>query len=87
MESYAHYAWPKVASGLFRRNGLVVALVAALSVAAFVLGFVAWSEPGAVFAVERGAGAFYRLMPHRAMVAIFGAAFLYAIALLSIAVD
>jgi citrate/tricarballylate utilization protein len=40
---------------------------------------VAWHDPAALFAVHTGPGAFYRLMPHNTMVAIFGAAFLYAI--------
>jgi citrate/tricarballylate utilization protein len=77
--SYATYAWPRALSGLFARNGLAISLIAALSVAAFIVGFVAWHDPAALFAVHTGPGAFYRLMPHNAMVAIFGAAFLYAI--------
>jgi citrate/tricarballylate utilization protein len=77
-ESYAHYAWPPAAAGLFQRNGLVITLIAALSVAAFIAGFAAWTDPGALFAAHLGPGSFYRLMPHNAMVAIFGAAFLYA---------
>jgi citrate/tricarballylate utilization protein len=78
-ESYAAYAWPPALSGLFARNGLAVSLIAALSVAAFIAGFVAWHDPAALLATHTGPGAFYRLMPHNAMVAIFGAAFLYAI--------
>ena len=78
-ESYAAYAWPRALSGLFARNGLAVSLIAALSVAAFIASFVAWTDPAALLAVHTGPGAFYRLMPHNAMVALFGAAFLYAI--------
>jgi citrate/tricarballylate utilization protein len=78
-ESYAAYAWPPALCGLFARNGLATAIIAALSVAAFIAGFVAWHDPAALFAVHSGPGAFYRLMPHNAMVALFGAAFLYAI--------
>ena len=78
-ESYAAYAWPRTLSGLFARNGLAISLIAALSVAAFIAGFVSWHDPAALFAVHTGPGAFYRLMPHNTMVAIFGAAFLYAI--------
>ena len=78
-ESYAHYAWPRAAAGLFQRNGLAIAVIAALSVAAFLLGFVAWTAPGELFAAQSGPGSFYRLMPHGAMVAIFGAVFLYSI--------
>lgn len=78
-QSYAAYAWPHALSGLFARNGLAISIIAALSVTAFIAGFVAWHDPAALFAVHTGPGAFYRLMPHNTMVAIFGAAFLYAI--------
>lgn len=78
-QSYAAYAWPRAFSGLFTRNGLAISLIAALSVAAFILGFVAWHDPQALFAARSGPGAFYALMPHDTMVAIFGAVFLYAI--------
>src|SRR5215469_5657040 len=75
-ESYAAYAWPGALSGLFARNGLVISVIAALSVAAFILGF---AKAGDMHAVHTGPGAFYALMPHNTMAALFGAAFLYAI--------
>ena len=78
-ESYAHYAWPRATGKLFERNGLVIALAAALGVTAFMVGFVAWTDPSVLFAAHTGPGAFYRLMPHNAMVLLFGAAFLYAL--------
>jgi citrate/tricarballylate utilization protein len=78
-ESYAAYAWPRVFSGLFARNGLVISIIAALSVAAFIFGFAAVHDPQVLFGVHTGPGAFYALMPHSAMAALFGAAFLYAI--------
>jgi citrate/tricarballylate utilization protein len=81
-DSYRHYAWPGALSGLFARNGLAVALIAAFSVAAFLLGFMAWHDSEVVFGVHDGPGSFYRLMPHNAMIALFGAAFLFAIAAL-----
>jgi len=76
-ESYAHYAWPGVFAGSFRRNGLAISLIAALSVTAFIAGFVAWHGSATLFGIHTGPGAFYRLMPHNAMAALFGAAFLY----------
>jgi citrate/tricarballylate utilization protein len=79
-DSYRAYAWPRACAGLFERNGLVIAIAAALSVAAFIAGFVAFHDPAVLFGVHKGPGAFYRLMPHGAMAALFGAAFLYAIA-------
>jgi citrate/tricarballylate utilization protein len=78
-ETYRAYVWPPPLAGMFERNGLVIAVVAALCVAAFLVGFVALDDPAAVFGAETGPGAFYRLMPHWAMAALFSAAFLYAL--------
>ena len=77
-ESYARYAWPAALAGVFARNGLAVTVLAAVSVAAFVIGFAAIVDPAALFSAH--AGDFYKVMPHRAMVALFGAVALYAIA-------
>jgi citrate/tricarballylate utilization protein len=76
-DSYVHYAWPRFLSGAFERNGLIITLTTALSVAAFIIGFVALRDPAVLFA--RNAGDFYKVMPHNAMVALFGAVMLYAI--------
>ena len=81
-ESYAAYAWPRAFSGMFARNGLAISLIAALSVAAFIFGFAAFNDRQVLLGIHTGPGAFYRLMPHNAMAALFGAAFLYAIAAL-----
>lgn len=78
-DSYRAYAWPAALRPLFDRNGLTVSLIAAFSVALFLLGFVAVHDPAVLFAVHSGPGAFYRLMPHDAMVAVFGGAFLYSL--------
>jgi citrate/tricarballylate utilization protein len=78
-ESWASYAWPRALSGLFARNGLAVSIIAALSVAAFVLGFAAVIDRQVLLGIHTGPGAFYALMPHSAMAWIFGLAFLYAI--------
>jgi len=85
-DSYAAYAWPRMFSGLFARNGLAISLIAALSVAAFIFGFAAFNDRQVLFGIHTGPGAFYRLMPHNAMAALFGAAFLYAIAALAMGV-
>jgi citrate/tricarballylate utilization protein len=78
-ESWAHYAWPRAFAGLFARNGLVISVIAALSVAAFIFGFAALNDPAILYGVHTGPGAFYKLMPHNAMAVLFSAAFLYAI--------
>jgi citrate/tricarballylate utilization protein len=78
-DSYRRYAWPAALAPIFDRNGLWIALIAALGVAVFIAGFVAWNDAAVLFGTHTGPGAFYRLMPHDAMVVVFGAAFLYAI--------
>ena len=77
-DSYAAYAWPQAFAGMFARNGLVISVIAALSVAAFIFGFAAVNDRAVLYGVHTGPGAFYKLMPHNAMAALFGAAFLYA---------
>ncbi len=76
-ESYAQYAWPGFLSGAFARNGLVITLLTAFGVAAFIFGFVAVKDPAVLFG--RHAGDFYKVMPHNAMVALFGSVFLFSI--------
>ena len=78
-DSYARYVWPGFLAPMFHRNGLMVTLIAALSVAAFVIGFAAWHDPAVMFGTHTGPGAFYRIMPHNTMIAIFGAAFLWSV--------
>ncbi|MDB5518342.1 MAG: tcuB [Tardiphaga sp.] len=85
-ESYEAYAWPRFLSGSFQRNGLVISIAAALSVAAFIIGFVLFRDTAVLLGSHTGPGAFYQLMPHNAMAALFGAAFLYAIVAISMGV-
>src|SRR5277367_2358550 len=85
-ESYAAYAWPRACAGLFARNGLAISIIAALSVAAFIFGFAAFNDREVLYGIHTGPGAFYRLMPHNAMVVLFGGAFLYAILALAMGV-
>lgn len=78
-QSYRAYAWPRALAPLFARNGLAVALTAALSLAGFLLGFLAAADPALLFGRLEGPGAFYAIMPHGLMVLLFGGAFLYAL--------
>jgi citrate/tricarballylate utilization protein len=78
-DSYRFYAWPRAFAPIFENNGLAVSLVTALSVAAFVFGLMAYSDPAVMFGTHVGPGSFYRIMPHNTMALIFGAAFLYAV--------
>jgi len=85
-ESYRAYAWPRVFSGLFERNGLAIASAGALGVVAFLLGFVIFNDSHSLFGSHTGPGAFYALMSHNAMALIFGAVFLYAIVAIAMGV-
>ncbi|WP_456717076.1 tricarballylate utilization 4Fe-4S protein TcuB [Bradyrhizobium sp. USDA 4353] len=77
-ESYADYAWPRALAPMFKRNGLAIALTAVLSIALFILGFVAFNDRTALLQSRHGPGSFYALMPHNTMALVFGAAFLWA---------
>ncbi len=85
-DSYQAYAWPRALSPLFARNGLAIGIIAAVSVAAFVAGFVAWREPSVLFGAHAGPGAFYALMPHDGMALLFSAVFIYAVIALTMGV-
>jgi citrate/tricarballylate utilization protein len=85
-ESYARYVWPRRLAPVFRRNGLVVALAAALAVALFIGGFVARHGVAVLLTVQTGPGAFYRLMPYDVMVALFGGFFLFAVLAMAMSV-
>jgi citrate/tricarballylate utilization protein len=85
-ESWAAYTWPRAFSGLFARNGLAISLIAALSVAAFIFGFAAVTDRQVLLGIHTGPGAFYALMPHNTIAALFGAALLYAIVALAMGV-
>ncbi len=84
-DSYAAYAWPPVCARLFARNGLVVTIIAALSIAAFVVGFAMSGERAALFSPATGPGAFYAQMPHNVMAWLFSAALIAAITALAMA--
>ena len=85
-QSYAAYVWPAAFAGVFARNGLAISVIAAISVAAFIFGFVAVNDPQVWLGVHTGPGAFYALMPHTAMAVLFSAALLYAIVALAMGV-
>jgi citrate/tricarballylate utilization protein len=69
-DSYRHYAWPRALAPLFDRNGLWITLLVVACVTGFILGFTGTAATP---------GDFYSLMPHTAMIALFGTVFLYAI--------
>ncbi|HMN80875.1 MAG TPA: tricarballylate utilization 4Fe-4S protein TcuB [Burkholderiaceae bacterium] len=79
--TYVEYAWPAPLGALYRRNGLALALAAAGGLSLFLVLLLAgrgglWHEPLA--------GNFYAVFPHGMLVALFGAAFGWAVLALAI---
>jgi citrate/tricarballylate utilization protein len=78
-DTYKSYVWPRALSPVFERNGLVISLITAVSVAGFFFGLMIFNDPSAMFGTHVGPGSFYLLLPHNTMALVFGAAFLYAV--------
>jgi citrate/tricarballylate utilization protein len=74
-ETYACYAWPGALGGLYRRNGLTLALATAAGLALTLLLARSLNTPS---------GNFYAVFPHGLMVALFGAAFGFAVLALAV---
>lgn len=77
--SYQRFVWPAPWANLFRHNAFWSGITTVAFVVAFVVGILAWYAPQAVFSTRVGTGAFYALIPHDILVAIFGILFAYAI--------
>lgn len=80
-QTYQDYAFPQALGRLYHRNGLALALATAGGLALFLLLVLAmrgslWHEPLA--------GNFYAIFPHNLLVAMFGAAFGWAVIALAI---
>jgi citrate/tricarballylate utilization protein len=74
-ETYRKYAWPGVFAGLFNRNRLALVLSAVLVPLLFVLALWATAGPFTMFSPHADAeGAFYQVMPHVPMTALFSLA-------------
>jgi len=80
LETYERYAWPRPLAALFRRNGLVAATLAL----ACTLLFLFVKTPPHADVRSDVAGTFYAAVPEAAMIAITGAAFMFAVLALSV---
>jgi len=78
VETYEQYAWPRSLASLYRRNGVVLSVVTALSIV-LVLGLLMTLRPAALSAVHVGEGAFYRVIPWALMTGIIGATVLFSL--------
>jgi len=78
-ETYARHAWPGFMAPVFRNNGTMIAVITAVVVAVFILGFALMTDPAVLLASGSEEGAFYRAMPHSYMAGMFGGVFLFSI--------
>lgn len=84
--SYQRYVWPATFAGLFRHHAMWFSAAAIGFIIVFCIGVLAWSAPGALSATHTGRGAFYALIPHGVLVAIFGTLFAYAVLAMGLSV-
>jgi citrate/tricarballylate utilization protein len=77
--TYRKYAWPAAFARAFEHNGIVVALATAICLTVFVLGILLAHDASTIFGAHESVQAFYRIVPHWAMVWMFGIAGLYVL--------
>ncbi|MBI2276528.1 MAG: tricarballylate utilization 4Fe-4S protein TcuB [Dechloromonas sp.] len=82
-ETYASYAWPRALGGLYKNNGLTVALALAAGLALFLL--LTLQVTGGILHAPL-AGNFYAIFPHNTLALMFGAVFGFAVLALSLGV-
>jgi citrate/tricarballylate utilization protein len=78
-ETYERYAWPQALAVLFRRNGLAASTLALVWIAVFF-----WLAKPLPAVAGTSAGAFYAVVGEGVMIAITGAAFLFAVLALTV---
>ncbi|MBP8007343.1 MAG: tricarballylate utilization 4Fe-4S protein TcuB [Burkholderiales bacterium] len=81
--TYTEYAWPSSLGGLYRNNGVVLALALAGGLALFLVLMLAMK--GSVLHAPL-AGDFYAVFPHNLLVAMFGTVFGFAALALAVGV-
>lgn len=77
--SYEHYCWPRPLARAFRHSNLLTGLALAACLIAVIFG-ATLIQHGGTIPQPVGDGDFYAVMPHRAMVTLFGGVFLFVIA-------
>ena len=86
-ETYTTHAWPAALGALYQRQGLMLALALAASLALILmLGVAAQGSWAQLLWHAPMAGDFYRIFPHNLMVALFAPVFLFAVTALGIGV-
>mgnify|MGYP001030105464 CR=1 FL=1 len=79
LETYREFSWPSALKGLFHNNGLIVALIGALSVATVMFLTLLATGHAVFFGTHTGMGSFYRVVSYTAMVLPFSALGVYVL--------
>ena len=86
-QTYSDYAWPSAMGGLYRRQGLTLALALAAGLALFLaLAAVLQRATGGVTAPAPMPGDFYAVFPHNLLLALFAPLFLFVVLALGLGV-
>jgi citrate/tricarballylate utilization protein len=83
LQTYEEYCWPTFMGAAFRRNGVATSLSIAAAFAGLLFIAARASNPDG-FSQRSPAGDFYGVVPHAAMVSLFGAVGIYVVAALAI---
>ena len=83
LRSYEEYCWPASLGAAFRHNGIATALLLAVACSALLYVATLMTNPNG-FTQAAPAGDFYSVVPHGAMVSLFGAVGIYVLAALGI---
>ena len=70
--SYRKYTWPAAFARAFEHHSIVVSVITALCLSAFVLGVFLAHDASTVLGAHRSTQSFYAVVPHSAMVWMFG---------------
>jgi citrate/tricarballylate utilization protein len=83
-ESYAEYAWPKPLARLFERNGMIVSLVALLSITLVLALTTTLQSSEILFHPNSAPGSFYAVIPEAVMLTVALATFAFAVLALAL---
>ena len=85
LATYRKYAWPDAFAKLYARNGVTVSLVLAAALALFFVALSLFVDHQVLFSAHPDReGAFYAVLPHRAMAWTFGSVFIAALVPLAV---
>ena len=80
VKTYRKYAWPSFLGNAFERNGVVVSVLTAKCIALVLIFTALLTDPAKLFTAYSDAqGSFYAVLPHNALVAVFGAVSVFVV--------